>query len=108
MPTDLFRTTVHRLQTFVSLHLFPSRLENTSSTLVNGWWIPSAIRTLALFSKFTRLIEEQEIDHPTDEDVANEQIHRRLMRYDEFIIDILDDLDIEFEYHLWLKRSKGY
>ena len=42
------------------------------------------------------------IDHLTNEDVANEQLS-----YDEFVIDLLDDIDIEFEYHLWLKRSKG-
>lgn len=50
----------------------------------------------------------KKIDKNIDEDVANEGINRRLMSHNEFIIDILDDLDIEFEYHLWLKRSKGY
>lgn len=55
LPIDLFRSTVHRLQTFISINLFPSRLDNnnnTSASLMNGWWIPCAIRTLALFSKF--------------------------------------------------------
>ncbi|CAF1079514.1 unnamed protein product [Rotaria sordida] len=89
LPVDMFRSTVHRLQTFVAINLFPSRLNNSTSTFVNGWWIPCAIRTLALFN------------------VANEQLNRNLMNYNEFIIDLLDDIDIEFEYHLWLKRSTG-
>jgi hypothetical protein len=42
-----------------------------------------------------------------NKDVANEQLNRKLMSYNEFIIDLLDDIDMEFEYHLWLKRSKG-
>jgi hypothetical protein len=29
------------------------------------------------------------------------------MSYNEFVIDLLDDIDIEFEYHIWLKKSKG-
>ena len=41
------------------------------------------------------------------QDVANEQRDRRYMHYDEFIIDLLDGIDIDFEYHLWLKKSNG-
>lgn len=51
LPVDLFRSAVQRLQTFVSINLFPARVDSKASTLVNGWWIPCAIRTLALFSK---------------------------------------------------------
>jgi len=47
----MFRMSVNRLQTFVSTNLFPSRSDHSTSSLVNGWWIPCAIRTLALFSK---------------------------------------------------------
>jgi hypothetical protein len=57
----MFRSTVQRLQKFVSVNLFPSRLDTSSSKLINGWWIPSAIRTLALFSKFNKLEERQRV-----------------------------------------------
>ena len=40
-------------------------------------------------------------------DVTNEQLDRRFMNYIEFIIDLLDGIDIEFEYYLWIKRSTG-
>ena len=55
----MFRSSVHRLQTFVSINLFPSRLDNSTSVLVKGWWIPCAIRTLALFSKFNKIHREE-------------------------------------------------
>jgi len=42
------------------------------------------------------------------QDVTNEQFDGKLISSDQFIIDLLDDIDIEFEYHLWLKRTKGY
>jgi hypothetical protein len=103
----MFRSTVHRLQTFVSINLFPSRLDNSAATLVNGWWIPSAIRTLALFSKFNRNKKQMKRYNNINKDVVNEELNRKFMSYNEFIIDLLDDIDMEFEYHLWLKRSKG-
>ncbi|CAF3910605.1 unnamed protein product [Rotaria sp. Silwood2] len=88
LPVEMFRSTVHRLQTFVAINLFPSRSDNSTSAFVNGWWVPCAIRALALFT--------------------NKQLNRIFMNYNEFIIDLLDDIDIEFEYHLWLKRSTGF
>jgi hypothetical protein len=57
----MFRSAVNRLQAFVSIHLFPSRSDNSASTLVNGWWIPCAIRTLALFSKFNEIKDRESI-----------------------------------------------
>ncbi len=42
-----------------------------------------------------------------NKDVSNEKLNRKFLSYQEFIIDLLDDIDMEFEYHLWLKRSKG-
>ena len=87
------------------MNLFPSRSENSATALVNGWWIPCAIRTLALFSKYYRGGRRS---RPTVyEDVTNEHFHRRWMRFDEFIIDLLDGVDIEFEYDLWLRKQHG-
>lgn len=43
-----------------------------------------------------------------NKDIANEQLDRKLVNYHEFINDLLDDIDIKFEYNLWLKKSKGY
>ncbi|CAF0803231.1 unnamed protein product [Rotaria sp. Silwood1] len=90
LPVDIFRSTVHRLQTFVAINLFPSRSDNSTSAFVNGWWIPCAIRTLALFNH------------------ANEMINGRIIPLAEMAIDSLNYIDGERDYFEWKHRkSRG-
>ncbi|CAF3189557.1 unnamed protein product [Rotaria socialis] len=90
LPVEMFRLTVRRLQAFVAINLFPSRLDNSSSTVANGWWIPSAIRTLALFNH------------------ANEMISGRKIPLQEMVIDSLNYIDEERDYFEWKNRkSRG-
>ncbi|CAF0972553.1 unnamed protein product [Adineta steineri] len=90
LPVNMFRSTVHRLQTFISTNLFPSRVDNSASTLVNGWWIPCGIRTLALFNS------------------ANETINGRIIPLQEMAIDALNYIDGERDYFEWKHRqSRG-
>lgn len=88
LPVENFRLIVVRLQNFVSTNLFPSKIENSSSTLVNGWWIPCAVRTLALFNR------------------ANENVQgQRKVPLNEMNIDALNFIDGERDYFEWKHRQ---
>ncbi|CAF1519114.1 unnamed protein product, partial [Adineta ricciae] len=87
LPDDMFRSAVRRLQAFISLNVFPSRMENSASALVNGWWIPCGIRTLALFNR------------------ANERGNGRVVPLQEMAIEILNSVDGERDYFEWKHRQ---
>ncbi|CAF0793265.1 unnamed protein product [Didymodactylos carnosus] len=114
LPLEMFRSAVIRIQTFISLNVFPPKLY-TTQIQVNSWWIPSSVRTLALFKFILPLDAANESEHKVMaynefyimelDDAANEMLRKRKIPHDEFAITTLNYVDIETDYAYWQRKS---
>ncbi|XP_043912584.1 probable E3 ubiquitin-protein ligase HECTD2 [Protopterus annectens] len=83
IPQRRFKQLVDRLLQFVSLRLFPGKPDELPPMAKCSWWIPSAVRILALLN------------------AANSLSSPPVIAYTEFYNSTLDHIDLMEEYHTW-------
>ncbi|CAG5130186.1 unnamed protein product [Candidula unifasciata] len=83
LKSDRFRSSVERINNFISVRLFPPKSEDLPPLSKCSWWIPSATKVLALFN------------------AANSLHTPPLVQYTEFYNITLDHLDLMAEYYAW-------
>ncbi|KAK3590225.1 hypothetical protein CHS0354_041290 [Potamilus streckersoni] len=83
LRVDRFQTILERLQSFISIRLFPTKPHDLPPMEKSGWWIPSATKVLALLN------------------AANNLASPPLTSYTEFYNNTLDNLDLMKEYNQW-------
>ncbi|KAL3864357.1 hypothetical protein ACJMK2_006047 [Sinanodonta woodiana] len=83
LRVDKFQTILERLQSFISMRLFPTKPHDLPPMEKSGWWIPSATKVLALLN------------------AANNLASPALASYTEFYNNTLDGLDLMAEYTAW-------
>lgn len=78
-----FKAVIRRLHSFISTRLFPTRPAELPPISKSSWWIPSAIKTLALLN------------------AANDLGHKPTVSFTNFYNPTLDLLDLMNEYFAW-------
>ncbi|KAK3698694.1 hypothetical protein RRG08_046196 [Elysia crispata] len=84
---DRFQSVIERIHNFISVRLFPPKMEDLPPLSKCSWWIPSATKVLALFN------------------AANGLLTPPLVQYIEFYNSTLDHLDLMAEYYAWQNPS---
>ncbi|GFO50258.1 HECT domain e3 ubiquitin protein ligase 2 [Plakobranchus ocellatus] len=87
LKADRFQAVIERIHNFISVRLFPPKMEDLPPLSKCSWWIPSATKVLALFN------------------AANGLLTPTLIQYVEFYNSTLDHLDLMAEYYAWQNPS---
>ncbi|XP_077992332.1 putative E3 ubiquitin-protein ligase HECTD2 [Glandiceps talaboti] len=89
LPTDKFKSVVHKLIQFISIRLFPPAPADLPPMTKCSWWIPSATKVLALLN------------------AANTLSMPTLIPYIDFYNATLDNMDLMSEYYAWQNPSQN-
>ena len=97
-----FRELIEKVNLFISIRLFPPKKGDLPSPVKCSWWIPSAIKMLAILCK--HLVTDNHITMVTDSappDASNNLSSPLLVDYKTFYNESLDHTDLMTEYYAW-------